>query len=404
MFISSWFNLIDPKLFVIGPIRNFYFIAITVIGGFVFHWLSKPASELSEESHGLKATILAGALIFATGMLSTYAVGYVVHLKVAPWNSRFVLPAMLGLALMASALLEMIITSYKIRHIILVMIVGLLIGWHNYTTLNFKDAWEKQTRFYEQLMWRAPSIKPGTPIIANEEILGYMGEYPTSFGINTIYETKQLTNVPVWFFVLSGNYSSGASHAPSSDEVIAHKATTTFVGKKANALYITYQPANQQCLWMLSSEDTDYKYLPTELKAAIQSSDNRAIQPEGREHILYHQIIKENKNTWCYFFQKAALAGQMGDSREVVDLWQEAQSKGFQPANGFEYIPFIEGYARLGRWAEAFALTKTANKLTKGMYLILCPTWKRLEQETPLSSEKGSYISKTYDVLGCNPN
>jgi hypothetical protein len=253
-------------------------------------------------------------------------------------------------------------------------------------------------------MWRAPSIKPGTPIIANEEILGYMGEYPTSFGINTMYEAKQTTDVPLWFFVLSGNYMAGVSHAPSEHQVIAHKATTTFLGEKANALYITYQPDNNQCLWVLSSDDADYKYLPAELKAGIQSSDNRAIQPEEQDRVLYHQIVKEDKNTWCYFYQKADLARQMGDPKQVVDLWQQAQSKGFHPGNGFEYVPFIEGYARLGKWDQALSLTKNANRFTKGMYFILCPTWKLLEQETSLSSEKESYISKAYDLLSCNSN
>src|SRR6185369_526259 len=104
------------------------------------------------------------------------------------------------------------------------------------------------------------------------------------------------------------------------------------------------------------------------------------------------------------FFQKAELARQVGDSKEVVDLWQEAESKGFHPGNGFEYIPYIEGYARVGKWEEAFSLTKTANKFTKGMYFILCPTWKRLEQETAFSSDKDSYIKKVYDVLSCNSN
>ena len=32
MFVNAWFNLINPKFFVIGPIRNFYYLAIVLIG------------------------------------------------------------------------------------------------------------------------------------------------------------------------------------------------------------------------------------------------------------------------------------------------------------------------------------------------------------------------------------
>ena len=160
MLVSSWSKLIDPELFVIGPIRNFYLFAITIIVGLSFYFLAKPASRATEEDHRkLKGVFLAGALIVATGMISAYVEGYIIHLKVAPWNSRFSLPVLLGLALLVSGLIELVITSKYIRHIFLAVLVGLLIGFHNRNTLDFKYAWEKQERLYQQLMWRAPTIQ-----------------------------------------------------------------------------------------------------------------------------------------------------------------------------------------------------------------------------------------------------
>jgi hypothetical protein len=281
--------------------------------------------------------------------------------------------------------------------------VGLLIGWHNHNTLSFKSAWEKQTRLYEQLIWRAPSIKPGTPVIANEEILGYMGDYPTSFALNTIYEAQQRTSVPVWFFAFSGNYSSGVNQAASGDELAARQSTATFRGKKQDAIYITYEPENRQCLWVLRPEDSDFRGLPERMKEAVQSSGYKNIRPQETTHDLFHRIVQENKDTWCYFYQKADLARQVGDWERVLALWKEAQGKGYRPDNGFEYIAFIEANAHQGRWEEAFALTKNANKATKGMYLILCPTWQRLMQEAPDEEEKTIYVEKANDFLGCVP-
>jgi hypothetical protein len=403
MFISSWFNLIDPKLFIIGPVRNLYLFASILIGAGCFYFLLKPASHNDGEGDSLRGVFLAGILIFAAGMISAYSIGYIVHLKTAPWNSRFVLPAMGGLALMSSGLIEAIITSPKIRHIFLAILVGLLIGWHNQNTLNFKSAWEKQTRLYEQLIWRVPSVKPGTPIIANEEILGYMGDYPTGFALNTIYETREFSNIPLWFFAFSANYSSGVNQASNADELAAQQSTTTFRGKKQDAIVITYEPEKKQCLWVLRPEDRDYRNLPDRIKEAAQSSNYKNIQAWETDHRLYQIIVRENKNTWCYFYQKADLARQLGDWDRVLNLWNEAQHKSYRPDNGFEYIPFIEANAHLGKWEAAFLLTKTANKATKAMYFILCPTWKRLIQETPASPDKEAFVGKANDFLACAP-
>jgi hypothetical protein len=403
MFISSWFNLIDPKMFVIGPVRNLYLFGIILIGAGCFYFLSKPAGHNENERNDLKGVFLAGMLIFAAGMISAYSIGYIVHLKTAPWNSRFALPAMAGLALMSSGLTEAVITSTRIRPIVFAVLVGLLIGWHNQNTLNFKTAWEKQTRLYEQLVWRAPSIQPGTAIIANEEILGYMGDYPTGFALNTIYEAGKFRDVPLWFFAFSANYSSGVNQAASADELAARQSTTSFRGKKQDAIMITYEPENRQCLWVLRPEDSDYKNLPDRIKEAAQVSNYKNFRAQETDHSLYHIIVRENKETWCYFYQKADLARQLGDWDRVLALWNEAQSKSYRPDNGFEYIPFIEANAHLGNWEEAFLLTKTSNKATKAMYFILCPTWQRLVKVTPGSEEKMVFVEQAYDFLGCAP-
>jgi len=403
MFVSSWFNLIDHTRFVIGPIRNLYLFAIIMIGAGCFYFLLKRTVKNDEEQKGRKELFLAALLIFATGMISAYSIGYIVHLRTAPWNSRFALPAMPGLALMFSGLIEILIATPRIRHIFFAGLVGLLIGWHNSNTLNFKSAWEKQTRLYEQLIWRAPSIKSGTALIANEEILGYMGDYPTSFALNTIYSAKQLTNVPLWFFAFSGNYSSGVNQAANADELAADRATTVFRGKKQDAIFITYEPENNQCLWVLRPEDSDFRNLPERMKEAAQSSRYKNIQFQETTHNLFHVIVHENKDTWCYFYQKADLARQLGDWEQVLALWNEAQVNGFRPDNGFEYVLFIEANAYLGKWEEAFILTKNANKATKGMYFILCPTWKRLMQETPSAEIKTTYVEKANKFLECVP-
>jgi hypothetical protein len=403
MFSNSWFNILNTKFFVIGPVRNLYYFAIVLIGGLCFYLLAKLASREDSAEAERKEVLLSGAVIYAAGMISAYSVGFIVHEKIAPWNSRFVLPAMLGLALLASGVIEVLITSKRTRHIFLAVLIGFVIGWHNYNTFDFKSAWEKQARLYEQLTWRAPSIKPGTALVASEEILGYMGDYPTSYGINVIYHSPVTRNVPLWFFALSENFHTASDPASGQTMLQAHRGTVTFLGKPGDAIYITYEPENRQCLWMLRPQDAEYKYLPEAFKNAARQSNLDNILTQAADPGLYRTIVPENKETWCYYYQKADLARQMGDMQKVISLWEQAQEKGFQPDNGFEYLPFIEAYARLGQWEQAFLLTKMSNKLTEAMYFILCPTWKDLQQGTPGSVEKSTFTAKANDLLMCAP-
>lgn len=403
MFVSSWFKLINPDLFVIGPIRNFYVILASLVGGICFYIFSRSANQEDTLDTDVKGRLMVGGLVTMVGLIPAYAIGYIVHLKISPWNSRFALASLLGLALVISGLLEVTVTSKNVRHLVFAILIGLLIGAHNYNTLSFKTAWEKQERFYEQLIWRAPSIKPGTALVADEEVLGYMGDYPTSFGINTMYGSKVLNPVPYWFFALSESFNNSAEAFKSTSELIGEKGTTTFEGSKADAIFFTYQPESQQCLWILRPEDADYKYLPAELKKTALNSNYHNISAQATNHTLYEQIVNEDKHTWCYFYENADLARQMKDWATVTKLWNAAQLQGYRPANGFEYLAFIEAYARLGNWQEAYQLTKVSNTLNEGMYFILCPTWQKLATELPTGSNKDQYIAKAYDLLRCAP-
>lgn len=403
MLVGSWFNLVDPRLYIVGPIRNLYFWAISLVAGIFFYFISRTTNHQADERRDPVKLALAGILIVTTGMVSTYGAGYIVHEKIAPWNSRFALSSLLGLALLILALTETLITSNRARHAFFAVLVGLIIGFHNLNTLDFKATWDHQSRLYQQLMWRAPSIKPGTAIVAYEEILGYMGDYPTALAVNTMYGAKQVESIPYWFFAIVENFKSSASAVTGDQPILGGRAPITFRAESGDVLSIWYEPDNGQCLWVLRPEDSEYKLFPVELQKAAQVSRLQNISPTQTEHSLYDIIVREDRNTWCYYYQKADLARQLGDWNAVTEYWNEAQSKEYGPASGFEYIVFIEGFAHLEQWDQAVLLTNQARKITKGMYLILCPTWQRLAQETPVSNGKDAQVNEAYELLKCVP-
>ena len=61
----------------------------------------------------------------------------------------------------------------------------------------------------------------------------------------------------------------------------------------------------------------------------------------------------EPRRTWCYYYEKADLARQMGDWQQVAVLGDVAIEAGFAPKDDSEWLPFVEGYAAVGRCDDA---------------------------------------------------
>ena len=58
-------------------------------------------------------------------------------------------------------------------------------------------------------------------------------------------------------------------------------------------------------------------------------------------------IPRLDSDDWCYYFQKAELAEQFHDWGRIVQLGDEARSKGLLPEDTTEWRPFIKGYKKM---------------------------------------------------------
>jgi len=84
-----------------------------------------------------------------------------------------------------------------------------------------------------------------------------------------------------------------------------------------------------------------------------------------------------------------------------VRLWNEAQSNSQRADNGFEYIPFIEGFGHLEDWEQVKVLTKFAKKVTAGLEPSLCSALDRLAVDAPASQQRDDTIQNLKDDLKC---
>ncbi|MDH5607186.1 MAG: hypothetical protein OEY93_09875 [Anaerolineae bacterium] len=158
--------------------------------------------------------------------------------------------------------------------------------------------------------------------------------------------------------------------------------TLNFQGNSKDMVVLFYG-LEDQCVWFLSEDDILNEALPKPLRELAQVSNlSRILDAPIKEGYPSTTVFgKEPEPSWCTYYQKADLARQKGDWTQVRDLGKEAQSKGFKPDYGYEYLPFIQAHGAFEEWQQAADLSQKAYQRSKDVQLLLCAAWQSFAAE-----------------------
>jgi hypothetical protein len=177
-----------------------------------------------------------------------------------------------------------------------------------------------------------------------------------------------------------------------------------FNGNTSQVVAFYYQPPG--CLRLLNPEiDSDNHLIPdTTLmheSALLSSSAWVLSDPTARIPRIYGP---EPVHGWCYYFEQADLAGQMGDWQRVVDLGDKAFSLSDYPNDPVERFVFVEGYANSGNWERARELALQSYKVSPN-YIgpLLCKLLNRIAREAPAGNLKESSLNDLNTKFSCLP-
>ena len=174
--------------------------------------------------------------------------------------------------------------------------------------------------------------------------------------------------------------------------------STTFYGNTSQMIVLSFDPPN--CLRILDPEiDAENKLLPLLLREGAFLSKTELIHPKNPATLPEQFYSPELPHGWCYYFEKAELARQLGDWDGVVKLAKQAFAAG-TPNDPMERFVFIEAYAHTGDWPAARKLTKEAYKISPEYTRPpLCRLWSRIGSQVGSSTE----VQAAMDDLGCIP-
>jgi hypothetical protein len=96
------------------------------------------------------------------------------------------------------------------------------------------------------------------------------------------------------------------------------------------------------------------------VSVAEKSKTENILAASGSPALPENLFGAEPEHGWCYFYQKADLARQLGDWAAVTRLETESAQSGFEASDPIEWIPFVQARVLRG---DADGLTRLAQIL-----------------------------------------
>lgn len=292
------------------------------------------------------------------------------------WDDRFALALMIPACLLLVCIVASVI-SPKWQRPLLAVLLGLSISTQVLVVNRYRLEWASQNQYYWQLHWRAPSLEPGTAIISFEQPSASVPGYDASFAMNLLFGGIAADGaMPYWFFTNDRFLNFDLK----PDKVISYKdRNLKFKGNTSAAITLIHQ-GEVRCLQVLDPVYADQPFYGVGQEQLAAISNTSRISEAASAEPLHEVFGAEPARSWCYYFEKADLARQVGDWQTILRLEVEARRRGFKSQFGPELLPFIEAHARSGDWQGALDISREAEVTVAEMQPLLCSTWSRLAQ------------------------
>ncbi|MBI2759680.1 MAG: hypothetical protein HYX49_13535 [Chloroflexi bacterium] len=401
--LTAWGQVFQfPNPVVNGPRTTFYYAVVILLTGLLAAFFlsanrpvedDKPRSAFWPLALGLIAMLTAGGPFWLAGLDITLAYP----------ASRFTLPFMLGVSLLLAGLLGFIPVRARlaIASVLILLAAGRQALWAD----DFRRDWNTQKTIFWQMFWRAPGIAPNTIVLLNDGAFQFYADNSLAAALNWIYDPGNRSNAMdyVLFFPtsrLGGSLQGFEAGQPVTYDFISE----IFRGNTSQVIAFYYQPPG--CLRLLDPEiESQNRFIPdaTRMREAAALSSSAWITPDetARMPKVYGP---EPARGWCYYFEQADLARQMGDWQRVVELGDKAFNLNDYPNDPIERFVFIEGYAHAGNWTRAKELAIASYKVSPN-YVgpLLCRLLNRIDRGIPASAEKQTSLNDLRARFSCLP-
>ncbi|HCK67361.1 MAG TPA: hypothetical protein DHW49_13960 [Anaerolineae bacterium] len=260
--------------------------------------------------------------------------------------SRYTLIASIGTALILPLIVSFI-SNLKLQDIIFSILIGIASLTH-YAN-GFVKASETQStqNFWWQVSWRIPQLGVGTTLITHYAVAAEE-DYFTWGPANLIYhpesEHEKYVQPAIYALLLDENTIEKV-FAREGQDYSERRSIRTYPNYR-NILILT-QPRPESCVQVIDLRQVELSSYEDERVKQI-ASYSEADQIELSDTFQTPPLIPfgiEPEHGWCYYYQKASYARQVGDWEQVSVLGDAVFNLELQAQDQIEWMPFIQAYA-----------------------------------------------------------
>ncbi len=308
---------------------------------------TKPGDIESGQQLGWRREVVLiglGAIIF--GLFPVILVGRSVDFKN---YSRYTLIASVGAALLWPLALSYI-SNLRLRNFLFgILIVSASLTHYSNGLIKARET-EAARNFWWQVSWRIPQITPSATLITRYAVAAEE-DYFTWGPANLLYypesNHEKYVQPALPAFVL--NEDTVASVFAREPQDYSNRRSIRTYPNSRNILVLS-QPTPFSCVQVMDMRQVELSSKEDSRVVDI-APFSEADQISLDEDFHIPPAIPfgfEPPAEWCYYFEKASYARQMGDWDEVRRLGEEAISRGFFAKDQIEWMPFLQAYAYAG--------------------------------------------------------
>jgi hypothetical protein len=342
---------------------------------------TESSSTISVQERWPKQAITIGLIAIVLGGLPLWFANRQVHL--GDNSDRYTLAMMFGACIFLAGLIHLVLKSRFQQMALVSILIGLAIGFHFRNADHFRRDWSTQKSLFWQLSWRVPGLQPNTSILIDEPPLLLPNDYALAAPVNFLYDPKHSSaQLNYWAFNLSKDLGEKVPQLAEGVHLKRMANSLSFEGSTSNSLVAWFSPPS--CLRIVDpARDEIVRLSPlTRVAQPLSHLDRILTNPVSQARPPADIFGPEPEHCWCYYFEKADLARQMGNWQEVAQLGDEANRSGLKPGDLTEWLLFVEAYANMRRYDDA---RKAAAFASQDLIArpALCSLLSRLEDTDP---------------------
>lgn len=267
------------------------------------------------------------------------------------WD-RYALTAAGPVALLITGLLH---AGYSraLRRWLIAGLIALAILFHYANGAHYRDFWQAQRAMWWQLSWRAPDLQDGTVLLVDIPYDSFREDFEIWAAAELVYGQGGASPR-----LVAEVLSDQTAEKVRFGVVERRDRITWFMRDFKQVLVLSLVPGS--CLRVVDPTRIEW---PRSTGALVRSiarySDIDLVLASASPRRPPEEVFGlEPPREWCYYYQKASLARQVGDWGAVVALGEEVASRGLRPSDRSEWMPFLEGYVALGHEPRSEAIAR----------------------------------------------